>query len=107
MCLRDQINLRLLRQMTYDLLDHLFILPGVEPGQSEDVFCTLLNPKHLPKGETLPVTLSSDRTITFGNILDDRMRTIDNRQKICFNISTRVDMTNSVTRYAQYHRKRS
>ena len=65
LCLRDQINPRLLRQMIYDLLDHLFTLPGIEPGQLEDVFCTLLNPKHLPKGEALPVALSSDRTITF------------------------------------------
>jgi IS30 family transposase len=62
--LRTQTNPRQLRQEIYDLLDHLFTLPGAESDHTQDVFQTLLNLKNLMKGEALPVTLSPDRTIT-------------------------------------------
>jgi len=35
--LRDQTNPRQLRQEIYDLIDHLFSLPGAEPGVTENV----------------------------------------------------------------------
>ena len=56
--LRDQTNPRRLRQEIYDLLDHLFTLPGAVPGVTEDVYQTLPMPRTLPKGEDAPVTLS-------------------------------------------------
>jgi hypothetical protein len=58
--LRDQTNPRHLRQEIYDLLDHLFPLPGAVPGVTEDVYQTLALPLTLMKGEDAPVTLSFD-----------------------------------------------
>ena len=61
--LRDQTNPRLLRQEIYDLLDHLFSLPGTTTDRSEDIFQTLITHPIPGKGDGIPVTLSSDRII--------------------------------------------
>ena len=42
--LRDQTNPRRLRREIYDLIDHLFSLPGAKPGQTENVLETLTIP---------------------------------------------------------------
>ena len=62
--LRDQVNPRQLRQEIYDLIDHIFRLPGAVPGQTEDVYKTLSTPIQGQKGEGSPVTLSFQRTIS-------------------------------------------
>jgi hypothetical protein len=40
--LRDQINPRELRRQIYQWIDQLFALPGANPGETEDIFETLL-----------------------------------------------------------------
>ena len=60
--LRDQTNPRLLRQEIYDLLAHLFSLPGATTDRSEDVFQTLITHPIPEKGDGIPVTLSFDLT---------------------------------------------
>jgi hypothetical protein len=56
--LRVQTNPRQLRQEIYALIDHIFSLPGAQPGQTENVYEIV----HLPIAEQvenhLPVTLS-------------------------------------------------
>ena len=42
--LRDQTNPRHLRREIYDLIDHLFSLPGAKPGKTENVLETLTIP---------------------------------------------------------------
>jgi hypothetical protein len=42
---RDGINPRLLREHIHEQRDALFRLPGAAPGQSEDVYATLLHPE--------------------------------------------------------------
>ena len=59
--LRHQTNPRQLRQAIEDQLGRLFTLPGAVPGQTEDVYQTLRVPLSPPKGDDVPVTLSSDR----------------------------------------------
>jgi len=61
---RDQVNPRRLRQEIYDLIDHIFRLPGALPGETEDVYKTLSTPIQSQKGEGIPVTLSFERTIS-------------------------------------------
>ncbi len=61
--LRDRTNPRLLRQEIYDLLNHLFSLPGTTTDRSEDVFQTLISHPIPRKGDGIPVTLSPDRII--------------------------------------------
>ncbi len=56
--LRDQVNPRQLRQEIYNLIDHIFRLPGAVPGKTEDVYKTLSTPTQGRKGEGIPVTLS-------------------------------------------------
>jgi hypothetical protein len=62
--LRKQTNPRQLRQEIYEMIDHIFALPGADPEITEDVYQTLAMPVSTQKGEldTL-VTLSFDRTI--------------------------------------------
>ena len=60
--LRDQVNPRQLRQEIYDLIDHIFHLPGAVPEKTEDVYKTLSTPIQNQKGEGIPVTLSFDLT---------------------------------------------
>jgi len=62
--LRDQVNPRQLRQEIYDLIDHIFRLPGAIPEKTEDVYKTLSTPLQSQKGEGIPVTLSFERTIS-------------------------------------------
>jgi len=62
--LRDRVNPRQLRQEIYDLIDHVFRLPGAAPGKTEDVYKTLSTPIQSQKGEGIPVTLSFERTIS-------------------------------------------
>lgn len=62
--LRDRVNPRQLRQEIYDLIDHIFRLPGAVPGETEDVYKTLSTPIQGQKGEGIPVTLSFERTIS-------------------------------------------
>ena len=59
--LRDQVNPRQLRQEIYQLIDHIFLLPGAVPGKTEDVYKTLSTPTESQKGEGIPVTLSFER----------------------------------------------
>ena len=59
--LRDQVNPRQLRQEIYQLIDHIFLLPGAVPGETEDVYETLSAPTESQKGEGIPVTLSFER----------------------------------------------
>lgn len=61
--LRQQTNPRRLRREIYELLDHLFSLPGATPGLTENVLETLTMSIPAQKGEGCPVTLSFDRTI--------------------------------------------
>jgi hypothetical protein len=62
--LRKQSNPRQLRQEIYELIDHIFALPGADPEIAEDVYQTLAMPVSTQKGEVdTPVTLSFDRTI--------------------------------------------
>lgn len=56
--LRDQVNPRQLRQEIYQLIDHIFCLPGVVPGKTEDVYKTLFTPIQSRKEEGIPVTFS-------------------------------------------------
>ena len=56
--LRDQVNPRQLRQEIYDLINHIFRLPGAVPGKTEDIYKTLSTPIQSRKGEGIPVTLS-------------------------------------------------
>jgi hypothetical protein len=60
--LRDQTNPRQLRQEIYQIIDHIFLLPGPVPGETEDVYETLFAPTESHKGEGTPVTLSFERT---------------------------------------------
>ena len=60
--LRGQTNPRQLRQEIYQLIDHIFLLPGPVPGETEDVYETLFAPTESQKGEGIPVTLSFERT---------------------------------------------
>jgi len=62
--LREQVNPRQLRQEIYDLIDHIFRLPGAVPEKTEDVYKTLSTPIQSQKGEGIPVTLSFERTIS-------------------------------------------
>ena len=55
---RDQTNPRELRREIYQLLDHIFCLPGAVPGQTEDVYQTLFASVEIQEGEAIPVTLS-------------------------------------------------
>ena len=59
--LGDHTNPRQLRREIYQLLNEIFLLPGAIPGQTEDVYETLLTARESQKGEGIPVTLSSDR----------------------------------------------
>jgi len=59
--LRDEANPLHLREEIYDLIDHLFSLPGATPGITEDVHKTLNLPFHLPEEVLSPVTLDSLR----------------------------------------------
>ncbi len=59
--LRDQVNPRQLRQEIYQLLDHIFDLPGAVPGKTEDVFQTLFIPADTQQGEDTLVTLLFER----------------------------------------------
>jgi transposase InsO family protein len=68
--LRDQVNPRQLRQEIYDLIDHIFRLPGAVPGETEDVYKTLSTPIQSQKGEGIPVTLSFDLTRIEGRAPD-------------------------------------
>jgi len=55
--LRDQTNPRQLRQEIYELINYIFSLPNAIPGQTEDVYQTLiayLSPEALPWYLTLP-----------------------------------------------------
>lgn len=61
---RKRTNPRRLRKEIYDLIDHIFSLPGALPGVTEDVFQTLPNRQYPQDGEGIPVTSSFDRTIT-------------------------------------------
>jgi hypothetical protein len=56
---RSLINPRQLRQTIYDHIDHIRRLPGAQPGSTEDIFQTLDQPIHIPKGkgEDISVTL--------------------------------------------------
>jgi len=42
----------------YELIDHIFRLPGALPGKTEDVYKTLSTPIQDQKGEGISVTLS-------------------------------------------------
>ncbi len=66
--LRDQLNPRQLRQEIYQLIDHIFRLPGAVPERTEDVYKTLSTPTQNRKGEGIPVTLSFEPITSFGNI---------------------------------------
>ena len=59
--LRDRVNPRRLRQEIYQLIDHIFLLPGAVPGETEDVYETLSTPATSQKGEGIPVALSFER----------------------------------------------
>ena len=79
--LRDRINPRRLRQEIYDAIDHIFTLPGVVPGITEDVHQTLaknLNPK---KGADSPVTLSFDLTRSMTPLKKGLRPTLDGRTR--------------------------
>ena len=56
---RSLINPRQLRHTIYDQIDHIRRLPGAKPGSTQDVFQTLKQPIHIPKGkgEDISVTL--------------------------------------------------
>lgn len=54
---REQINPRQLRQTIYQQIDAFSRLPGAKPGVTEDVFQTLQQPIHIPKGAGSSVTL--------------------------------------------------
>jgi len=63
--LRDRTNPRQLRQEIYDLLDHIFSLPGAAPGVPENVFHTLSTSSlriEVERKDTL-ITFSFDRTV--------------------------------------------
>lgn len=62
--LREQTNPRQLRREIYQLLDHIFSLPGAVPGQTENVYETLFTPIEIQEGEGIPVALSFERTTT-------------------------------------------
>jgi hypothetical protein len=62
--LRDQTNPRQLRREIYQLLDHIFSLPGAVPGQTENVYDTLFAPLETQEGEGIPVALSFERITT-------------------------------------------
>jgi len=49
--LRSQTNPRRLRREIYDLIDHIFSLPGANPGVTEDVFPTLSDSNPMKKGD--------------------------------------------------------
>jgi hypothetical protein len=66
--LRDQTNLRQLREAIYNSLDQIFTLPGTAPGRTEDVFQTLTHPINTTKGEGFPVTLSLTKSLPSSNI---------------------------------------
>ena len=57
--LRDSINPRRLRQEIYDAIEQLFLLPGAQPGQTENVHLTLAAER--PKG-VYEARLTFDRT---------------------------------------------
>lgn len=66
--LRDQTNPRQLRHEIYDLIDHIFGLPGAAPGITEDVHRTLssiVQDTNSGTEGTGLVTLSFEPTITF------------------------------------------
>jgi hypothetical protein len=62
--LRDQTNPRQLHRELYQLLDHIFCLPGAVPGQTENVYETLFASVEIQKGEGIPVTLSFESMTT-------------------------------------------
>jgi len=62
LALRDQVNPRQLRQEIYQLIDHIFLLPGAVPGKTEGVYKTLSTPIESQEGEGIPVTFSLDWT---------------------------------------------
>jgi hypothetical protein len=56
--LRRHTNPRQLREEIYQLIDHIFSLPGAVPGITEDIFQTLSDPQSVKKGDRALVTLS-------------------------------------------------
>jgi len=64
--LRRDTNPRKLRTEIYHLIDQLHRLPYAAEGVSEDVYQTLFLLPNTIKGESIPVTLSNDRTIYVG-----------------------------------------
>lgn len=62
--LRDQTNPRKLHRELYQILDHIFSLPGAIPGQTEDVYETLFAAAEIQKGEGIPVALSFEGITT-------------------------------------------
>ncbi len=57
--LRDRTNPRQLRREIYDLIDHIFSLPGAVPGVTEDVYRTLFT---RPDREDTTLNLAFNRT---------------------------------------------
>jgi hypothetical protein len=66
---RDAINPRQLRDVIYALLAQLMALPCASAVLTQDVYRTLFQPAKPKKGQLVPVTLSSDRTMSPGNII--------------------------------------
>jgi hypothetical protein len=60
--LRARINPRQLRQEIYALLDHIFSLPGAQPGVSENVYQTLMSNSQAQKGGNT-LGLNFNRTV--------------------------------------------
>lgn len=59
---RDDINPRQLRQEIQEHLDHLWTLPGAQPGITEDVYQTLFTAPLVPLAPDQPVPLAFNRT---------------------------------------------
>ncbi len=60
--LRDQINPRQLRQAIYDDIDRIFALPGVTPGETENVYLTLIDNLEPKEGTINLLDLGFNRT---------------------------------------------
>lgn len=60
--LRDQTNLRQLRQEIYALIEAIFALPGAVPGVTENVYQTLTTHSSPEKGASYPFNFSFNRT---------------------------------------------
>jgi hypothetical protein len=63
--LRDQTNPRHLREEIYALIDHIFSLPGAQPGQTENVYETVNLPVAEQFKDQPPVTLSFEGAMSF------------------------------------------